>query len=102
MQKEIDLDRLRPGINEKWIIGFPQIRAEMFASAGQLFHCQSSFSNTEEVNRLSVNYINVGLYGNQLCCFPFYCFTIKFQLNKTMHVIKINDCINITINTSGN
>lgn len=36
----------------------------MFASASQLFYCQSSFRNTEEVNRLSVNYVSVGLYRN--------------------------------------
>lgn len=70
MQNQINSDGLRSDrINENMIISFPPITADLFSSAGQLFYLQSSFRNTEEVNRLAVNYFNVGHYRNHILVF---------------------------------
>lgn len=56
MQNQINSNGLRSvKINENRIIRVPPISADLFSSVGQLFYLQSSFRNTEEVNRLSVN-----------------------------------------------
>lgn len=75
MQNQINSDGLRADrTSENRIIRFPPITADLFSSAGQLFHLQSSFRNTEEVNRPAVNYINVGHYRNQILVFSLLLF----------------------------